>query len=116
MIFLKPAPAFAGDQVRRTTIFLCVPVTLNFLRGFFFLVSHQIGAALITISFLGVIFMDIHDQKVKFFMGLSDYALAWQYLDLSSYDTYSANEDRLICGEIIIDRFLKKNIYSKSDS
>lgn len=60
--------------------------------------------------------MDIHDQKVKFFMGLSDYALAWQYLDSSSYDTYSDNEDRLICAKVIIDRFLEKNIHSVSDS
>lgn len=54
--------------------------------------------------------MDV--QKVKFFKGLSDDSLARQYLDLCAYDTYSANEDRLICGKVIIDRFLEKNIYS----
>ena len=54
--------------------------------------------------------MDV--QKVNFFKGLSDDGLARHYLDLCFYDTYSANEDRMICGKVIIDRFLEKNIYS----
>lgn len=56
MIFLQPAPAFAGDQVRRTTIFFVCSCFYEFSPRLFFPVSDQIGAALITNTFKEVFF------------------------------------------------------------